>query len=117
MSVRDRLCAWENLMYPCLRPAVVFVLLASTNVLADDKRDCFVQTDPQTRVKGCSQTIQRDPHDAAAYYNRAVAYGLTGDLDRAIADYTKAIEIKPNNATAYENRGRAYASKGDYVSA
>ena len=57
------------------------------------------------------------PNDATAYHNRAVAYGLAGDIDNAIADYTKVIEIAPSNASAYDNRGRAYASKGDYTHA
>jgi tetratricopeptide (TPR) repeat protein len=85
--------------------------------LADDDRDCFQQKDPQRRITSCSGIIQRDPNDATAYHNRAVAYGLAGDVDHAIADYTKTIEIRPDNAAAYENRGRAYASKGDYTHA
>ena len=104
-------------MYPLLRLTAVMVVLASVPVLADDERDCFQQPDPQLRIKGCSQMIQRDPADAAAYHNRAVAYGSLGDLDHAIADYTKTVEIKPDNAGAYESRGRAYASKGDYTHA
>ena len=104
-------------MYTLFRLTAVMVVLASVPVLADDERDCFQQPDPQLRIKGCSQMIQRDPADAAAYHNRAVAYGLLGDLDHAIADYTKTVEIKPDNAGAYENRGRAYASKGDYTNA
>jgi Flp pilus assembly protein TadD len=35
------------------------------------------------------------------------------DYDRAIADYTKAIQLEPNNAEAYKLRGDAYAGKGD----
>ena len=45
------------------------------------------------------------------------AYGLAGDTDSAIADYTKVIQMAPDNASAYDNRGRAYASKGDYTHA
>ena len=108
---------WGKPMYPLLRLTAVMVVLASVPALADDERDCFQQTDPQIRIKGCSQMIQRDPADAAAYHNRAVAFGLLGDLDHAIADYTKTVEIKPDDAGAYENRGRAYASKGDYTNA
>jgi tetratricopeptide (TPR) repeat protein len=104
-------------MYPLLRLTLAMVGLASTAVLANDQSDCLQQSDPQLRLKSCSQLIHQDQRDAAAYQNRAVAYGLLGDLDHAIADYTKAIEIKPNNATAYESRGRLYASKGDYTSA
>jgi tetratricopeptide (TPR) repeat protein len=86
-------------------------------VWASDEQDCFQSQEPQRRIKSCSEIIQRVPHDATAYHNRAVAYELAGDIDGAIADYTKTIEIRPDNAAAYENRGRAYASKGDYTRA
>ena len=34
--------------------------------------------------------------------------------DKAISDYTKAIEINPRFAEAYYNRGLAYGKKGQY---
>ena len=95
----------------------VVIVSAVAPVLASDEQDCFQSQEPQRRIKGCSEIIQRAPQDATAYHNRAVGYELSGDIDRAIADYTKTIEIKPDNAAAYENRGRAYASKGDYTHA
>lgn len=99
-------------------PMVVLAVASFTMIArASDEQDCFQGREPALRIKGCSQLIQRAPADAAAYHNRAVAYGLAGDLDKAIADYTKVIEIAPSNAGAYENRGRAYASKGDYTRA
>jgi tetratricopeptide (TPR) repeat protein len=97
--------------------AVVAIVSAAAPVLASDEQDCFQGQEPQLRIKGCSEIIGRSPNDATAYHNRAVAYGQAGDIDSAIADYSKAIEIAPKNATAYENRGRAYASKGDYAHA
>ena len=36
-----------------------------------------------------------------------------GDYDRAIEDYTKAIELDPNPADAYNNRGVAYGKKDE----
>jgi tetratricopeptide (TPR) repeat protein len=101
------------------RLILTVALVFSTGVpaSANDEQDCFHHKDPQLRIKGCSQMIQRDPADAAAYHNRAVAHGLLGDLDHAIADYTKTVEIRPDNVGAYESRGRAYASKGDYTNA
>lgn len=36
-----------------------------------------------------------------------------GDLDRALADFNRAIEIDPNFASAYSNRGLAKKNKGD----
>ena len=35
-------------------------------------------------------------------------------FDRAIADFTKAIELKPNNDPAYTKRGGAHYEKGEY---
>ena len=37
-----------------------------------------------------------------------------GDYDRAIADYTQAIQLKPDNADVRILRGLAYARSGDY---
>jgi tetratricopeptide (TPR) repeat protein len=93
------------------------LVLVSTAVLADNKSDCLDSKDHEQRIKGCSAIIQHDPKDVVAYHNRGDAYGLKGDFDHAIADYSKAIEINPNFAPAYNGRGRAYTSKGDYVHA
>src|SRR5262249_41880217 len=93
------------------------LVLVSTAVLADNKSDCLDSKDHEQRIKGCSAIIQHNPKDVIAYHNRGDAYGLKGDFDHAIADYTKAIEINPNYAPAYNGRGRAYTSKGDYVHA
>jgi hypothetical protein len=98
---------------PRLLLTLVASVLVAAPVRAGDEQDCFQGREPAVRIKGCSEVIQRAPNDATGYHNRAVAYGLAGDLDNAIADYTKVIEMAPDNASAYENRGRAYASKGD----
>ena len=45
--------------------------------------------------------ILKPIHRGVAYYNK-------GDYDRAIADYTKAIELKPKLAVVYSNRGEAW---------
>ena len=55
--------------------------------------------------------------DAEFYYERGREYHLTGNLDAAIADYTKAIALDPKHDRAYNNRGIAYAEKGEYDSA
>src|SRR5262249_50270946 len=106
-----------DLMHRLLQMTAVVCAITSLPVLADDDRDCFQQQDTQLRIKGCSELIQRAPSDATAYQNRAIAYALSGDIDRAIADYTKGIELSPDSVTAYNNRGRAYAAKGDYTRA
>ncbi len=53
--------------------------------------------------------------NAETYYNRGVGWHEKGDYDKAISDYTNAIELDPKLADAYVNRGLAYArGKGWY---
>ncbi len=40
-----------------------------------------------------------------------------GDCDKAIANYTRAIELNPNLAEAYNNRAYVYMVKKDYAAA
>jgi tetratricopeptide (TPR) repeat protein len=58
--------------------------------------------------------LPRKPGDAAiAVYEIALQKQAKGDLDGAIAGYTKAIELKSDNALAYYSRGTAKHLKGD----
>ena len=82
-----------------------FLLIGSTRAaLADAKRDCE-KLSGDAAIHACDQAIRQYPHDAVSYANRGVEYRNKGDLDRAIADFTKAIEIDPKFAGAYNNRG------------
>jgi tetratricopeptide (TPR) repeat protein len=45
------------------------------------------------------------------YFNRGLFYRANGNLDQAIADFSKSIEIDPNNSEAYRKRGAAYQDK------
>ena len=55
-----------------------------------------------------------NPRLAKTYYNRATVYRAKGEIERAIADYSKAIEIDPQHSNAYFGRGSAFEAKGDY---
>ena len=50
---------------------------------------------------------------AETYYNRGLAHSKNGEPDKAIKDYTKAIELKPDYADAYYNRGGAFLRLGE----
>ncbi|MBI4646279.1 MAG: tetratricopeptide repeat protein, partial [Bacteroidia bacterium] len=54
------------------------------------------------------------PDYADAYINRGIGYRKSGDYNKAIQDYSKAIEIKPDFAEAYNSRAIAYNKSGDY---
>ncbi len=92
-------------------------LFGSSAALADSQRDCAVHADSSARIAACSELIRKNPRDAGAHLNRGSAFRAKGELDRALADYDKALELRPNYAAAYESRGAAYAAKGDYVHA
>jgi tetratricopeptide (TPR) repeat protein len=55
-----------------------------------------------------------DPKFADAYANRGIGYANMKDYDRAITDYSKAIELDPKYVWAYNHRGFAYVNKQDY---
>jgi tetratricopeptide (TPR) repeat protein len=103
-----------------MRYVALFLLPAffiSSTARADSQRDCAVHADNAARIAACSELIKKNPRDAAALLSRASAFQSNGNMDRALADFSKAVEIKPNYAAAYERRGAAYAAKGDYVRA
>src|SRR5262245_53526331 len=100
-----------------LLAASLVIAALSQPAVAEAKRDCLSHKSEEQRIKACSAIVARAPTDAAAYDSRGTAYRLKGDLDLAIADYTKVIELDPTRAAAYNSRGLAYASKGDYARA
>jgi tetratricopeptide (TPR) repeat protein len=51
---------------------------------------------------------------AQAWVNRGAAYGGLRQYDKAIADYSKAIELDPKFAAAWYNRGAAYVGLRQY---
>ena len=73
---------------------------------------------PDDRIAGCTSVIDHIAKESrhnkiAAYFNRAGAYEAKADWDRAIEDYTKALEFDPKSATILSARASAYRGKGD----
>ncbi len=54
---------------------------------------------------------------AADYVDSGVAHYNSGEYEKAIDEYNRAIELNPNYAPAYNNRGLAYYDQGMYSSA
>ena len=103
-----------------IRPLVVALVLAVSAIgaWADRWSDCKQSADPDRRIRGCTQIIERGKREtreyrAIAYNNRGLAYQEKGEVDRAIANFTTAIKFSPNDARVYSNRGSAYATKGE----
>lgn len=58
--------------------------------------------------------LKNNPKLINAYLGRAVAYGKQGNLELAMADYTKAIAVDPANADGYLFRGIAYEDQENW---
>ena len=74
----------------------------------------------ETALTACTAIIEGATDGAEiawAYNNRGIAAAAQGDLLRAIADYTKAIELAPEDPAAWSNRGTAHAVLGDLLPA
>jgi tetratricopeptide (TPR) repeat protein len=61
-----------------------------------------------------NSAITKNSNSVIAYNNRGAAYHQQGLFDKAINDYTKAIELKPDYANAYNSRGNAFFIQKSY---
>lgn len=76
-------------------------------------------------IHNYGESLKLNPIDALAFYNRGLAHEESNDLDRALADYTRAIQLNKNwgvidiegdywgLASALQNRGRVYEHQGN----
>jgi tetratricopeptide (TPR) repeat protein len=69
---------------------------------------------PRTVAASFQTIILSEPAaNAELYLKRGEDFSGTHQYDRAIADYTTAIQLNPEFAEAYNDRGFAYYLKGD----
>jgi tetratricopeptide (TPR) repeat protein len=75
---------------------------------------CLVKMiQPLEAINALNEYIDYDSGNITAYLTRATAYAMLHNMDRAIADYSKAISLDPLNAEAYQLRGNAYEAMND----
>lgn len=65
------------------------------------------------QAEGDAPILPAPGKSAMDYFASGGAHLDKGDLDRAIADYTEAIQLKPDFFAAYLNRGTAQRKKGE----
>jgi tetratricopeptide (TPR) repeat protein len=83
---------------------------------ADDIEICMRQSG-DLAIAACSHLIMsgrlKGKDLVAAYNDRGNAWHAKGDHDRAIADYSEAINLAAKDATGDYNRGYAWYARGD----
>jgi len=86
---------------------------------ADKEPQCGAVTgDPELAIKVCTRLIEfagLDKADLArTYHTRGAEWANQGNHDRAIADFTMAIELEPKLVDAYYNRALSWSEKGEH---
>ena len=101
--------------------SVVLIIVGATiPAAADFAHDgwvCEHWSRPEA-IYACTRQIQSgrlSGDDLAVSYNqRGNSYHLKSDYERAIANFSKAIQLVPDFATAYGNRASSYYDIGEY---
>ncbi|CAN7674093.1 tetratricopeptide repeat protein [Bradyrhizobium sp. LjRoot220] len=89
---------------------MLILFSASPCLAADVRKDCQAR-----HIDSCTQILQSAPSDFNALGNRGIAFRVSGEYDRAIADLDAAIRINPDIAGLYLERGLAYDAKGEHL--
>ena len=70
---------------------------------------------PDIKIVACTRNIKSGrfigQNLAIAFTNRGLAYKKKGQWEKAIADFSEAINLKPDFVFAFSNRGNAYYGK------
>jgi len=61
-----------------------------------------------------SDAVNKSPGKLRPYNNRGLAYFSGEEYDKAIADFSRALELNRDYAEGYNNRGLVYHKKGEY---
>jgi tetratricopeptide (TPR) repeat protein len=99
---------WAEMRWSML--ALVWLLALEGVARAGDFELCAQTTDWQLKLDGCTRLLSHDPKLAPAYAGRALALAAMGQTDRAIVDYSQALELDPGLSVAQYNRGLSYLS-------
>jgi tetratricopeptide (TPR) repeat protein len=72
--------------------------------------------DPEIAIPACTALIEKGVTADAEFFphivaQRAAAYALKYDYDRAIKDYNHAIKLRPDRAAFFDGRGFAHANR------
>jgi len=79
---------------------------------ADAWQGCSQTKDRARTIRDCTRLISAQPDGPIAYNYRGLAYAATGDIDKAVADFSDAVRIDPLYADTYNNRAWAHFELG-----
>src|SRR5262245_41146047 len=82
---------------------------------AEDLAECRQRADRDAQLRACGAIIESQmtgaKDRAVAHVERGLAYRAKRDIDKAIDDFTRAIELDPGSDLARRVRGAAYYAR------
>ena len=96
---------------------MVFLILSSASISygTDGCQELVKKGEYDKAIDVCTRMIRSSNQQAhLTYYNRGFAYSKKGQHEKAIGDYTKAIELGPPNERIYQARASSYESTKEY---
>jgi len=85
--------------------------LAQLTPELEDAKDAHLSGKLKLSIDLYTEALKKNPTSPEAYNWRGMAYDDLGDLEKALADFNRAIQISPNYADAYNNRGEVFRKK------
>jgi tetratricopeptide (TPR) repeat protein len=98
---------------PSMKPVPGPVEKKAAEPPADKKPEPKDVTSEQ-EIKVLDELIKKDGNNVVALYNRAWLYASRNDFEKAVEDYTKAIQNDKGQADIYYNRGLLYVKMKKY---
>jgi tetratricopeptide (TPR) repeat protein len=101
---------------------LVVVIAGVVWMLVRPHKKATVSTNPiiasyQQQLPGLADKAKKNPKDAQALQNYAVALYATGDVQKAKTQYESEVQLNGNDATLRNNLGNVYRDLGDYQKA
>jgi tetratricopeptide (TPR) repeat protein len=62
------------------------------------------------RIAALTEILEQEPNEAFARYGLAMEYSKSGDVDRAIEEYTKLLSVHPDYTAGYFMAAQTLAS-------
>ena len=90
---------------------------ADTRAQYDNAVRQLEQKQYEQGIASLLKVTQRAPTVAAPYIDLGIAFGRTGDLDKAEASFKRALEINPRHPIAHNELGMVYRRKGQFAEA
>jgi len=90
---------------------------ADTRAQYDNAVRQLEQKQYEQGIASLLKVTQSVPTATAPYIDLGIAYGRTGDLDKAEASFKRALELNPRHPIAYNELGLVYRKKGQFAEA